>query len=457
MFTILNNVLNSATRRFIAIAIGHGKTDVIKKTFETSVIIHIIIATIVVILLETLGLWILNTKLNISPDRIGAANWVFQFSVLSVIVSITQTPYTAAVTAHEKFNIYAIISIFDIIAKIAVLFFLVVVPFDKLVVYAALTFIVSLTGRLIYISYCSRNFAECQQIRMKADKTLLKEMLRFSGWDSFNNIASIANAQGITLMLNVFFNTAVNASRGLANSVTTTIDQFVSGFILAAEPQLAKFYAQNDDEHFEKLIFNVSQMTLFMLAIIAVPVWMEIEFVLKLWLGIIPEYTAEFIKITIISCFVSYSNMMIIKACTAIGRVKENSLYMAPAAFLHLPLVYLVLKLGWSPIAVYWVSIIPNVMRMVIALYILKHFKRFPAYKYFSTIFLKNMAIVILACIIPYFIRNMMPESWLRFLIVCCISVICTLVLMWKFALNKETREMIHQKIINTLTIFRKR
>ena len=287
---------------------------------------------------------------------------------------------------------------------------------------------------------------------MKADKPLLSDMLRFSGWDSFGTVTSIANTQGITLMLNMFFNTAVNASRGLANSVTATIDQFVSGFIQAAEPQLAKFYAQNDYKRFEKLIFNVSQMTLFMLAIIAVPVWMEMEFVLQLWLGTVPEYTAEFIKITIISCFVSYSNLMLIKGCTAIGRVKENSLYMAPAALIHLPLVYIVLKLGWSPIAVYWVSIIPSVMRMFIALNILKRFKRFPALRYFTTIFLKNMAIVILACVIPYIIRNMMAEGWLRFLVVCGVSVICTVILMWLLALNGETRKMVLKKVVNILS-----
>lgn len=452
LFTILNSVLNSATRRFMAIAIGAGDSSVLKKTFDTSIVLHAMIALAVMILLETLGLWVLNAKLNIVPDRMAAANWVFQFSVLNVIVTITQTPYTAAVTAHEKFNIYAIISIFDIIAKIAVLFLLVVIPLDKLIVYAALTFTVSLISRLIYIGYCSRNFPECKKIRMKADKPLLSDMLRFSGWDSFGNVTSIANTQGITLMLNMFFNTAVNASRGLANSVTATIDQFVSGFIQAAEPQLAKFYAQNDYKRFEKLIFNVSQMTLFMLAIIAVPVWMEMEFVLQLWLGTVPEYTAEFIKITIISCFVSYSNLMLIKGCTAIGRVKENSLYMAPAALIHLPLVYIVLKLGWSPIAVYWVSIIPSVMRMFIALNILKRFKRFPALRYFTTIFLKNMAIVILACVIPYIIRNMMAEGWLRFLVVCGVSVICTVILMWLLALNGETRKMVLKKVVNILS-----
>lgn len=448
LFTVLNNVLQSATRRFMAFAIGKGELQQIKKTFDTSLVMHIVIAAVVVFFLETLGVWLLNTTLNIAPERLGAANWVFQFSVLNVIISITQTPYTAAVTAHEHFNVYAFMSIFDVVAKILVLFLLVFLPFDKLVVYAALMFSVSLIGRMIYRVYCIRSFPECKSFSFRIDKPLFNEMIRFSGWDSLGNVTTIVNAQGITLMLNMFFSTAVNASRGLATTVTSTVSQFVLGFIVAAEPQLAKFYAQGDKDRFDKLIFNVAQMTLFLLAIVAVPIWMELDFVLKLWLGIIPEYTAEFVKISILVSFISYSNSMVLKGNVAIGRVKQITMYMSPLAVLHLPLVYFVLWMGWSPLSVYWVAMIPSLLRFFIDLYILAKYEGFPWLKYLTQVFGKNILLVAAACVIPYFVQQQFEDGWLRFITVCGVSILCTILIMYMFALNRETRLLIQQKVL---------
>lgn len=447
MFTILNSVLQSSTRRFIALAIGERDKIKTKNIFSTAMVIHIAIALIVVLALETIGLWFLNNKLNIEEQSLQAANWVFQFSILNVVITITQTPYVAATTANEKFNIYAIISIFDIGAKIAVLFLLILLPYNKLIVYAALMFSVSLCSSTIYRFYCIKRFEECRNISLRVDREIFKEMVVFSGWDSVGNIFSIANAQGVSIMLNMFFSTVINASRGLAISVTFTIDQFVSGFIQAAEPQLVKYYAQNDMVRFESLVFNVAQMTLFMLAIIAVPVWLEIDFVLKLWLGNIPEYTPEFIKITIFTCFISYSNQILVKANVAIGRVKEQSLYLLPILILHLPLVYIVLKQGWNPTSVYWVGSIPALLMSFVFLYILKRHINFPIRKYFFNLFLKNLLLVGIACIIPYIIGTYLTEGWLKFIVVCSTTVICNIILMWLFALNREVKQMVLQKL----------
>ena len=447
MFTILNNILQSATRRYMAISIGKNNRQLIQDTFSTSFVMHLIIGGVVVLLLESIGLYLVNNTLNIDPGRLFAANWVFHFSVFSVFIAITQTPFTAAVTAHEQFNLYAFMSIFDVVAKIAVLFLLIYLPYDKLIVYAALIMAVNAISVAIYRWYCIRHFDECG-FSLHIDKPLMKEMLKFSGWDSFGNITAILNNQGTTILLNMFFNTAGNASRGLANTVTSTIANFTAGFITAAEPQLAKYYAQNDMVRFERLIFNISQMTLFMLAIFAVPVFFEMEFVLQLWLGQVPEYTPEFIKITIIVCFIQYSYMMLIKGCSAIGRVKELSLFVSPTSLLNLPLVWLVLYWGWSPIAVYWVSSIPCLLNMAMDLYILRRYANFPARSFFLNIFVKNVLLVLVACIPPYFVQSLMSEGWIRFLVVCGVSVLSVIGVLWVFGLNKETREMVLRKII---------
>ena len=450
MFTILNNVLQSATRRFMSISIGEGNQNKINSTFSTSFFLHILIGVVVVFTLETVGLWLLNTQLNIQDGRETAANWVFQFSVISVFLAITQTPYTAAVTSHERFNIYAYMSIFDVIAKLGILFLLVYLPFDKLVVYAFLMCFVNLLSVVLYILYCNNNFVECH-ISLLIDKFLFKQMLTFSGWDSLGNISAVINNHGLSILLNLFFGTAINASRGLAATVSSTISTFVSGFITAAEPQLAKFYAKGEMKRFESLIFNVSQYTLFMLAIIAVPVMLELDYVLKLWLGEVPDYTSIFIKITVIATFIQYSNLMVLKGIMAIGKVKQITFMTTPMYFLHLPLVWGALKIGWDPTAVYWVGMIPSILGFCMNLYILHKYTGFPSREYFYAIFLKNVCLVGISCILPYFIHISFQEGAIRFIVVCCFSILSTLIIMWFFALNKEVRKMLMSKVKSIL------
>lgn len=451
MFTVLNNVLQSATRRFMAIAIGKGNEDIIHKTYSTSLTMHILIGLLVVILLETIGLWVLNTHLHINPERIRAANWVFQISVFNVFITITQTPFVATVTAHEKFDIYAYLSIYDILGKILILFLLVCISGDKLIIYALLMSSVSLTGAMIYRYYCRIKFLECKTLSLKIDHALFKEMIIFSGWDSLGNIMSVLNAQGTTVLLNTFLTTAVNAARGLAGTVTSTIANFVTGFVTASEPQLAKYYAQKDMLRFENLIFSITQLTLFLLAIFAVPVFCEIDFVLKLWLNKVPDFTADFIKITIFVCFLQYSYTMLIKGIVAIGRVKEYNVLSITLALTNLPLVWLVLWLGWTPNAVYWVSSIPSLLNFCITLHILHEFENFPIKTYITKIFIKNILLVLVASILPFIVSEHMEEGWIRFMIVCCLSVVSTVTIMWRFALNKEIRDMVHRKVLTIL------
>ena len=256
MFTVLNSILQTGTRRFLSLNLGKGDALVLKDTFSTAFVIHLIVGTFVVVLLETFGIWFLNSQLNIDSGRMVAANWVFQFSVLTVFLSITQTPYTAAVTSHENFSIYAFMSIFETVAKVAVLFLLIFIPGDKLIIYSALLLGVSAINISVYRVYCIRKFPECQ-FTLKVNHNLLKEMVRFSGWSVIANVFQVGNTQGVSILLNIFFSTLVNAARGLATTVTFTISQFVNGFIIAAEPQLVKYYGANDREHFEKLVFNI--------------------------------------------------------------------------------------------------------------------------------------------------------------------------------------------------------
>lgn len=448
MFTILNRILNTGTSRFLALYIGKGDAQKLKATFSTAFVIHLIIGLIIVVLLETIGLWFLNTQLNIDYFRKSAANWVFQFAVVSTFLSITQTPYTAAVTSHEKFNIYAMMSIFDVIAKLLILYLLIVIPGDKLIIYSALLLGVYICDLCAYRIYCIRHFKECAW-SLHVNRSLLKEMVSFSGWSTLGHVLVTINGQGNSIILNIFFNTIMNAARGLSQTVMFTIGQFIQGFLVAAQPQLIKYYGAGDMQRFYRLIFNVSQYTLFLVAIFMVPVLMEVDYVVKIWLGgNVPPYTIAFIKITMICTVIYNSNHMVDCGITAIGRVKELNCWSIPVYLLTLPLSYFSLSIGWSPIIMYWFSNIPPLLAFLINLWILSRYTEFPGKKYFIQIFIKSISLIAVSCIFPLIIQLQMEEGIIRLLAVCSISVLSTFIVFYFFGMNKATRLMIKEKIL---------
>lgn len=449
MFTLLNSILQTGTRRFLALNLAKENAFLLKRTFSTAFAIHCAIALLVVVLLETFGVWFLNTYLNIDPDRMRAANYVFQFSVVSLFLNITQTPFIAAVTAHEKFNIYAYLSIYDVLAKLSVLYILYVSPGDKLIAYAALIMGVNALTIMLYRFYCIRQFAECK-FSLTVDKVLFRQMCSFSGWSTLGHLSAVLNQQGTTVLLNIFFNTAVNAARGLAGTVLSVIEQFVMGFITASVPQLTKYYGAGEQEKFKRLIFNVSQYTLFLMSIIAIPVLLEIDFVLQLWLGIVPDYTAVFIKITIITYLIKYSNIMIDQGLTAIGKVKELSLITAPIYLLNVPLVYLALKIGFEPWSVYIVSMISVLAGFIVNLILLAKYADFPAGEYFVKIFMRNLVLVAISSILPLYLHFIMPSGAIRFCVVCSVSILVTVIVVFYGGLNREVQEAVKHKVIVT-------
>ena len=446
MFTLLNSILQTGTRRFLALNLAKENAFLLKRTFSTAFAIHCAIALLVVVLLETFGVWFLNTYLNIDPDRMRAANYVFQFSVVSLFLNITQTPFIAAVTAHEKFNIYAYLSIYDVLAKLSVLYILYVSPGDKLIAYAALIMGVNALTIMLYRFYCIRQFAECK-FSLTVDKVLFRQMCSFSGWSTLGHLSAVLNQQGTTVLLNIFFNTAVNAARGLAGTVLSVIEQFVMGFITASVPQLTKYYGAGEQEKFKRLIFNVSQYTLFLMSIIAIPVLLEIDFVLQLWLGIVPDYTAVFIKITIITYLIKYSNIMIDQGLTAIGKVKELSLITAPIYLLNVPLVYLALKIGFEPWSVYIVSMISVLAGFIVNLILLAKYADFPAGEYFVKIFMRNLVLVAISSILPLYLHFIMPSGAIRFCVVCSVSILVTVIVVFYGGLNREVQEAVKHKV----------
>jgi O-antigen/teichoic acid export membrane protein len=446
-FAVLNSILSSGTRRFLALSLGRNVYEEVKATFSTSLLIHIIIGLIVVLALETGGLWFMNSRLNIAPERMCAANWVFQIAVSSTFIGIVTTPYLAAVTAHEHFNVYAYLSIFDVVAKLLVIYLLVVVPGDKLIVYNLLGFGVGLIGLAIYVCYCRLHFEECR-FSLRLNKPLACEMLQFSGWGAFGHVITVVNYQGMSVVLNIFYNTIMNAARGLASTINFVISNFIAGFLTAAQPQLVKYYGQGDMQGFVRLIFNVTQYTLFILALMVVPVLLELDFVVGLWLGDeVPPYTCAFAKITLFCSVVYRSNAMVEDGLHAIGRVKENNMYSVPIYLLSIPIVYISLKCDFGPVVAYWIGAALPLLSFIINMILLSRYTIFPGMRFFTSIFLKNLGLIILSAIVPFLIHSMMAPGLIRFITVCTLSEISTITVIWFMGLNDAVRAMVKETI----------
>ncbi|MBQ5871621.1 MAG: lipopolysaccharide biosynthesis protein, partial [Bacteroidaceae bacterium] len=428
MFTFLNSAMSSATSRYITFEIGKGNMEQLKKVFSTSLQIHAIIALLIVILGETVGLWFLMYELVIPDGRMDAAMWVYQCSIVSCVVGIMSVPYNADIIAHEKMSAFAYISVLEIILKLAIVYLRVVLPFDKLKVYAVLVLMVGLLIRYIYTRYCHRHFEESHYIH-RIDKPLLKEMSSFAGWSFWGNLASILYTQGLNMMLNIFFGPVVNAARGIATQIQGVVQQFVSNFQMALNPQITKTYASGELDKMHSLMFRSARFSFMLLFFLSLPIMLETNYILTLWLGIVPENTVIFARIIIaISLIYTTANPCVI-ANQATGKVKVYQAVVGGLLLLILPISYIVLKMGAPAYSVFIVHFCVESVAQFARMYMLRNMIDLPLLSYVKNIYLPIMGVVLLSLVLPMLVYNNMQEGIIRLLAVgmtCVISVAMT-------------------------------
>lgn len=425
MFTFINAAMVSSTQRYLNFELVRGDANQLRSVFSTSLQIHALIALAIIVLSETVGLWFLNEKLVIPEARMTAAMWVYQCSILSCAVSIMSTPYNAVIVAHEKMSAFAYISILDVSLKLLVVYLLVVLPFDKLIILAILNLLVQLFIRYIYTLYCHRHFPESYfQFRFK--KTLFKEMFGFAGWSFWGNLAAILYTQGLNMMLNIFFGPIVNAARGLAVQVQSAVQQFVGGFQTALNPQITKNYASNNLPQMHSLMFRSARFSFLLLFFLSLPVLMETNFILTLWLKTVPDDAVIFTQIMIcISLIYTTANPCVI-ANQATGKVKIYQMVVGGILLLILPISYLVLKLGAPAYSVFIVHFCIESLAQFSRMYMLRKLIHLPLWQYMKNIYIPIVSTVAIAIILPLVVRMQVAEGWLRFLAVgftCVLSV----------------------------------
>lgn len=371
MLSFLNGTMAAATQRFLSFEIGNGDCINLNKVFMTSLQIHILIVVLVFLLAETIGLWFLNAYMNIPSDRISAANWVYQASIFSMMVTIISVPYNAVIIANERMKAFAYISILEITLKLLVAFFLVCIDDDKLKIYSILLLGVSIIIRLVYGIYCRNSFVECH-LKMGFDKKKFRQMLDFSGWNLIGSLAVIGRDEGENVLLNIFYGPVVNAARGIACQISNAINMFVGNFQIALNPQIIKRYASSDYENMFSLIFKGSRYSFYLLLILILPVLLETEYILKLWLKNIPDYSILFTRLVLIFSLFDTLYKTILVGHLATGNIRLLQLIVGGLNLSILPLLLILLNLGYGPEMVFIINILYSLIGLIIRLFLFK-------------------------------------------------------------------------------------
>lgn len=456
MFGFINGSMSSATQRYITFALGKEDKNRLQKVFSTTLQIHTLIAGIIVLLGETIGLWFLYNIIQIPADRMDAAFWILQCSIMSTVIMIISVPYNADIIAHEKISAFAYISILEVILKLAIVYMLVVFPFDKLILFAFLMLAVQLLIRFCYSIYCNRHFEETKYKHV-CDKDLFKEMIEFAGWSMFGNLSAILYGQGLNILLNVFFGPVVNAARAVALQVQNAIQGFVGNFQMAINPQITKTYARGDMSDMHKLMFRSARFSFFLLFFLSLPVLFETNFILTIWLKTVPENTVTFLRIIICTSLIySLANPLII-ANQATGKVKKYQAVCGTILLLILPISYVCLLLGCPAYTVFIVHFIIESVTQVARMIMLRPLIGIRLRDYFQHIYAKVLLVVAVSVFLPSLAYFNMEDNFLRFLSVGTLCVISVSASVYILGLSSNERALVKAKAIAILSKFLKK
>ena len=443
MFSILTSSLSTAISRFITFELGKGQSDRLNRVFSTSVNVQLILGLVVVLFSETIGVWFLNTHLQIPAERMVAANWVLQCAIASFVLGLLMVPYNASLIAHENMNIFAYISILEAVLKLAIVFALYISPYDKLITYAILLFAVSCLIRWIYATYCKRHYKECRY-RYVYDKHLLKEMTGFAGWNLLGNGSWILNNYGVNILLNIFFGPVtglvLNASRGIATQVDNIVQTFVRNFMTALNPQITKNYAAGNLEYMHKLVFAGAKYSFFLMMFFAIPICLETELILKLWLGVVPEYAVIFVQLTLLSSMCVVLGNTLITSVLATGKIRNYELVMGLMALSNFPLTWIAFKLGYSPVAAYVIYLTIYFSMIFMRLYMVKDLIRMSAWTYVKEVFMRVVIVGVMSLSLPLLITYLQEDSVMRLMEVCTVSVIFVICSILIFGMKHDER-----------------
>lgn len=446
MFSILSNSLSSAISRFITYELGKENFTKLKNIFSTAVTIQITLAVAITLIAEIVGLWFLNTKMNIPTERMEAANWTFQFSVITFVINLISVPYNAAIIAHEKMSAFAYISILEALLKLSIAFLIIISPIDKLIFYACLICIISLIIRLIYGHYCKSHFKECTY-SFYWDKDLLKQMFGFAGWNFIGSSSALLRDQGGNILINLLFGPAVNAARGIAFQVNTATQNFIASFTMALNPQITKSYASNNYDYMMKLVFKGARFSFYLLLILTLPIFLNTNYILKLWLGIVPEHTIQFIRLILVFTLSESISQPLITAQHATGKIKNYQIIVGGLQMLNLPIAYLALKNGAIPETIFFVAIAISQICLIARLWMMKTSINLSILGFYSKVYLNILKVSLVAIILPIGLSIYKSDSITFFIMSSIVTIVYTFLCIFFIGCDKEEQMLALTKI----------
>ena len=443
MFAFLNNALSSSTQRFYNFELGRNGVEGARVVYCASLVIHLLLAIVVVIISEAIGIWYINHKMVLPDGRLRAAETVFHFSVLSLFISIITTPFTAAVIAHEKMDFYAIVGVLEACIKLAVALALPFILGDKLIWYGALFVLIAVQSFLLSFIFCKLNFVEMKR-GGKVPRSLYNDMLSFSGWSVLGSLAYVLREQGVDLLLNSFFGTIVNAARGVANQVNGALQGFINSLSISTRPQVIQSYAQGNLSRTWSLTFTISKVTCLFFFMMSLPICLEVDCILRLWLGqVIPSHTELFIILMLFSNTFGVLVSPVSTVMHATGKMRYYQTLSSASNLLTLPLAYVFLLMNDVPEYAYIALFITMSTNLLAGLISTHKYAGLKYQDYFRFVLLPCLTVIIISIPIAFIPHLFLHSGFLRLIVEIFLSVIIVSGISYLFALNETEKQLV--------------
>ena len=434
----ITDVLANASQRFFAVELGRNDIKRLQQTFGLILFAYLLVAVVVLVLGETVGIWFINNKMDIPLDRQEAAMVVFQFSLASFLVGMVLSPFNALIIAHERMNIYAYVSILQVFLKLGIVYLLVIIPYDKLIIYALLMFLIRVVVSAIYIYVCRRSFPESKFV-FNWDIEIFKSIFSYSSWTLLGTLAFVFNTQGLNILFNLFFGPVANAAYAIGNQVKTHINSFATNFFVATRPPMIKSYAEGDYTYTTKLFYFSSKVIFSLLFIMVVPLYVEINYILQIWLGSVEQHMPSFVRLMLVWAIVLSASEPITAIVQAAGKVKIYHGLVDTFTLLTLPLAYIVFRMGLNPQWGFIISIIVFIIAHIMRLFVLRSFFAFSFREYILKFILPCLVTLIITAVCTFGFCQISSISILNIVV----TIILAAVSVWLFEFNKEEKQYV--------------
>ena len=455
ILSIVIGPIDASISRFLTYELGRGDLKMLKRYFGTGLTIMVLFSVLAVIILESVGLWFLNNKMVINENRILAANWVLHLSIAAFVVNMISAPYRASIIAHERMSLFAYMGILEALLKLGVAFMIKFSSIDKLILYSLLLLVVGILVRFIYTIVCNKEFEECRKPQLGIDKDLFGGLFSFAGWNIFGAAASVCRGQGINILFNLFGGPVVNAAFGIANQVNGAVGSFVNNFTTAINPSIIKSYASKQKDYMMSLVYQGAKYSFFLVLLFALPLLLETKYVTKLWLGQIPEFSIPFIQLMLLHSLAESLSKTIMAGVHASGNIKVYQLVVGGMQILMLPVAYILLRLGFSPTIALLATVMIDLLTLLIRMIIARRVFQLSIRTFVTKVIIISLLTTLVASIIPLIVKMSLNESFWRFFVVVCISLLSTTISVLYVGCNKTERVAIISKTKKILKIQR--